>query len=245
MKSFLLVVSFILVGALSAFAITLDEVLAKNLEARGGLAKLKGITSLSFDGTMSMAQGMEMTFTQSTKRPSKYRMDLTVQGMSMIQAYDGTTAWAVSPMAGNKPEKQPATEAKRLAEQADMDGLLVDWKTKGYTLELVGPEDIDGATAYKIKVTDKDKDVKFVFIDATTWLDAKLSMRINMMGQEADVDLFLSNYQDVAGVQTPMQMEMRQDGQVMMVITYSNPKVNVDIPDSRFAFPAESPVKKN
>ena len=66
-----------------------------------------------------------------------------------------------------------------------------------------------------------------------------------MMGQEADVDLFLSNYQDVAGVQTPMQMEMRQDGQVMMVITYSNPKVNVDIPDSRFAFPAESPVKKN
>ena len=188
---------------------------------------------------------MEMTFTQSTKRPSKYRMDLTVQGMSMIQAYDGTTAWAVSPMAGNKPEKQPATEAKRLAEQADMDGLLVDWKTKGYTLELVGPEDIDGATAYKIKVTDKDKDVKFVFIDATTWLDAKLSMRINMMGQEADVDLFLSNYQDVAGVQTPMQMEMRQDGQVMMVITYSNPKVNVDIPDSRFAFPAESPVKKN
>ncbi len=209
------------------------------------MSKLKAIKSLSLDGTMSMAQGMEMTFSQATKRPSKYRMDLTVQGMSMIQAYDGTTAWSVSPMAGNKPEKQPAAEAKRLAEQADMDGLLVDWKSKGYTLELVGPEDIDGATAYKIKVTDKDNDVKFVFIDATTWLDVKLSMRISMMGQEADVDLLMSNYQDIAGVQTPMQMEMRSEGQVMMVITYSNPKVNLEIPDSRFAFPTESPVKKN
>lgn len=245
MRSLFITAVVLCFGAFAASAITLDEVIAKNIEARGGLSKIKALTSLSFDGTMSMAQGMDLNFTQSQKRPRMFRMDMSFQGMSMTNAYDGTTAWSINPMAGNKPEKQPAQEAKRLADQADMDGVLVDWKTKGYTLELVGPEDVDGATAYKIKITDQDKDVKFLFIDAITWLDVKMSMRINMMGQEADVEMMMSNYQEIAGVQVPMLMEMRAEGQVVMTMSYSNPKVNVEIPDSRFAFPAEAPAKKN
>lgn len=245
MRRFLLALTVLCLGALTSSAITLDEIIAKNIEARGGLAKIKSLKTLVMDGTMSMAQGMDLNFTQIQKRPLKFRMDMSFQGMSMISAYDGTTAWSINPMAGNKPEKQPASEAKRMAEQADMDGLLVDWKTKGYTVELVGPEDIDGATAYKIKITDKDNDVKFLYIDATTWLDVKLSMRISMMGQEADVDMMLSNYQDVAGVQMPMLMEIRSEGQTVMSMSYSNPKVNTDIPDSRFAFPGETPATKN
>ncbi|MBK6292131.1 MAG: hypothetical protein IPH85_11650 [Ignavibacteria bacterium] len=245
MRRLLLALTVMCLGVLTSSAITLDEIIAKNIEARGGLAKIKSLKTLVMDGTMSMSQGMELNFTQTQKRPMKFRMDMSFQGMSMVTAYDGTTAWGINPMAGNKPEKQPASEAKRMADQADMDGLLVDWKDKGYLLELVGPEDIDGATAYKIKITDKDKEVKFIYIDATTWLDVKLSMRISMMGQEADVDMMMSNYQEVGGVQMPMLMEMRSEGQTILSMSYSNPKVNTDIPDSRFAFPGETPAKKN
>lgn len=245
MRNFLLALTVLFVGGfLSASAITLDEVISKNLSARGGLDKIKAVKSYTMDGSMSMAQGMELNFTQSIKRPLKFRMDMSFQGMSIITAYDGTIAWTVNPMAGNKAEVSPAKEAKRLAERADMDGMLVGWKEKGYALELVGPEDIDGATAYKVKVTDQDKDVKFIYIDATTWLEVRMDMRVSMMGQEADVEMLMSNYQEVAGVQIPMAIEMRTDGQALMSMTYSNPKVNVDIPDSRFAFPVEKPATK-
>lgn len=242
MHRFLLIlaVAFIAVGNLSA--ITLEEILAKNLEARGGLSKIKAIKTYTVDGTMTMAQGMDLSFTQSMKRPMKYRMDMSFQGMSMITAFDGTTAWSKNPMAGNKVEKAPESEVKRMAEQADLDGVLVNSKDKGYKLELVGPEDIDGSTAYKIKVTDKDNEVSHLFIDAITWLEVMWSKNLSMMGQEADVEILFSNYQAVAGVQMAMLMEIRSEGQTIMSMTYSNPKVNEPISDERFAYPGETPA---
>lgn len=240
MQRFLLIlaVAFIAVGNLSA--ITLEEILAKNLEARGGLSKLKAINTYSVDGTMTMAQGMDLSFTQAMKRPMKYRMDMSFQGMSIVTAFDGTTAWSKNPMAGNKVEKAPESEVKRMAEQADLDGVLVNSKDKGYKLELVGPEDIDGSTAYKIKVTDKDNEVSHLYIDAITWLEVMWSKNISMMGQEADVDILFSNYQAVGGVQMAMLMEIRSEGQTVMSMTYSNPKVNEPISDDRFAYPGEA-----
>lgn len=238
----ILAVAFIAVGNLSA--ITLEEILAKNLAARGGKAKLEAIKTYTVDGTMTMAQGMDLSFTQAMKRPMKYRMDMSFQGMSMVSAFDGTTAWSKNPMAGNKVEKAPESEVKRMAEQADLDGVLINSKEKGYKLELVGTEDIDGSTAYKIKVTDKDNEVSHMFIDATTWLEIMWSKNISMMGQEADVEIMMSNYQDVGGVQMPMLMEIRSEGQTVMSMTYSNPKVNVPLSDDRFAFPGDAADEK-
>ena len=175
MQRFLLFITlaFVAVGNLSA--VTLEEILAKNLQARGGKSKLEAIKTYTVDGTMTMAQGMDLSFTQAMKRPLKFRMDMSFQGMSMITAFDGSVAWSKNPMAGNKVEKAPESEVKRMAEQADLDGVLVNSKDKGYKLELVGPEDIDGSTAYKIKVTDKDNEVSHIFIDAVTWLEVMWS----------------------------------------------------------------------
>lgn len=243
MRNLLAILTIAVVSTASAFAIDLDEVIAKATTARGGEKAIKSISSLVKEGTMSMAQGMELNFTETTKRPSKFRMDMSFQGMAITQAFDGTIAWAVNPMAGGKPEKAGSDEVKKMAEQADMDGELIDWKKKGYKLELVGSEDIDGSTAYKIKST-KDDETSFLYIDAVTWLLAKIDRKLSMMGQEADVEMVFSNYQDVNGVQMPMLMEIRSDGQTMMSMSYSSIKANVDVPDARFAFPSDD-AKKN
>jgi outer membrane lipoprotein-sorting protein len=240
MQRFLLTLAVAVFAVANMSAITLEEILAKNLAARGGKAKLEAIKTYTVDGTMSMAQGMDLSFTQSMKRPMKFRMDMSFQGMSMVTAFDGTTAWSKNPMAGNKVEKAPESEVKRMAEQADLDGVLVNSKEKGYKLELVGSEDIDGSTAYKIKVTDKDNEVSHLFVDAVTWLEVMWSKSMSMMGQEADVEILMSNYQDIAGVQMPMLMEIRSEGQTIMSMTYSNPKVNEPIADDRFAFPGDA-----
>jgi len=243
MRKLLAALALVLIGATTSFAIDLDEIIAKANAARGGEKAIKTITSLVQEGTMSMAQGFELNFTQTTKRPNKFRMDMMFQGSAITQAFDGTTAWSVNPMAGGKPEKAGSEEVKEMADRADMDGELIDWKSKGYKLELVGSEDIDGSTAYKIKST-KDDETSFIYIDAITWLMTKMEKKMNMMGQEADVEMVFSNYQDVNGVQMPMLMEIRNDGQTMMSMTYSSIKANVDVPDGRFAFPGDESSKK-
>ncbi len=237
MRTLILTLFATIVATSSAFSITLEEIMAKNVAARGG-DKLKAVQTFVIDGRMSMAQGMELKMTQTVKRPNKIRMDMTVQGMSIIQAFDGTTGWAVNPMSGGVPEKLSEAEGKNLKDRANIDGMLASAIASGHKVELIGLEDLDGASAYKIKVTDTDNDVSYVFIDATTWLETQVRTKTTMMGQEADVEIVFTSYQEVGGVQFPMEIEMRADGETFMTISYSNPKINVDVPDSRFAFPA-------
>lgn len=243
MRLIVATIALLVVGATSSFAIDLEEVISKANAARGGEKAIKAITTVVKEGTMSMAQGMELNFTETTKRPSKFRMDMSFQGMAIVQAFDGTTAWSLNPMNGGKPEKAGAEEVKKMVEQADMDGELIDWKKKGYKLELVGTEDIDGSTAYKIKST-KDDETSFIYIDAVTWFLAKIDKKMSMMGQEAEVEMVFSNYQDVNGVQMPMLVEIRSDGQTMVSMSYASIKANTDVPDARFAFPSEDGSKK-
>lgn len=237
MKSLALFACILALSYSTAFGITADEIIEKSINARGGLSKIKALDSYQADGTISTIQGMEMTFSQVLKRPRKFRMDMSVMGMSIITAFDGTTAWNVNPMTGSKAEKSTGQEQQRLEDQADIEGALVDWKEKGLKIELAGSEDVEGMPAYKLKVTKKTGEVKHIYIDATTWLEVKMSSHTSVMGQEADIDMIFSDYRDVAGVQIPMLIEMRSEGSTIMTMTFSSIKANIDIPDARFAFP--------
>jgi len=137
---------------LPVFGQTVDEILAKNFAARGGLEKIRATQSYKMTGKM-VVQGMELPFTLLSARPDLMRMDMTLQGKSMVQAYDGETAWMINPMAGGDAEKLPEDQTKSFREQGEFDGPLVDYKTKGHTVELIGKEEIEGTEAYKLKVT--------------------------------------------------------------------------------------------
>ena len=238
-----LVALFVIVTT-SAFAIDAKDIIAKNIEAKGGLAKIKAINTLVREGVMAAGQGMELKFTQTFKRKNKMRMDIAFQGMNIVSACDGVMAWSLNPMAGNKPEKQSAEEVKEALEQADFDGDLVDFVEKGKKIEYVSTEDIDGTTAYKLKITAKDGKESFLYIDATTNLEMRLDTKFSMMGQEGDVEMIFSNFEDVNGVPMANLVEMRSEGQTVMSMTYTSNKANVDVPDSSFAFPAEEGGKK-
>ena len=87
-------------------------------------------SQLRFTGKMLVNQGqLELTYTQTKKRPGRIRAESTLQGMTLVQAYDGAEGWKISPFQGRKdPEKMSADEAKSLIEDAEIDGPLVDWE---------------------------------------------------------------------------------------------------------------------
>jgi hypothetical protein len=219
---------------------TADEIINKHLEARGGKDKIKAVQTTRVTGKMVMGQGMEAPFTMEQARPNKMRMEFTIQGMTGVQAYDGKAGWAVMPFMGKKdPEPMSADDVKQLEEQADMDGILVDYKEKGHQVESLGKVDVEGTPAYKLKVTQKNGDVVNVYIDADSWLELKREGKTKVRGQEIESETTFGDYKPVEGLVFPFSIEQKAKGMPGgMTLTVSKIEVNPSVGGDRFAMPA-------
>lgn len=225
---------------------TVDELLAKYYQAMGGLEKLKALNTMRVTGTFSAGPGVDAPFTMERKRPGKSRMEFTLQGMTGIRAFDGEKTWAVMPFMGKKdPEVGSDEENKNAQEDADFDGSLVDYKTKGHTVELVGKESVEGADAYKLKVTKKNGKIEYDYIDAETYLLVKHEAKVNRQGTELDGETTFSDYKDVDGYMQPFSMESGAKGMPQkQKMTFTKIELNVPLDDSRFAVPAGADTTK-
>ncbi|HEV8577962.1 MAG TPA: hypothetical protein VGX68_02670 [Thermoanaerobaculia bacterium] len=224
----------------AAWAQTADEIIEKHLQAMGGKEKLKAVQSERITGKMVMGQGMEAPFTMEMARPNKMRMEFTIQGMTGVQAFDGKTGWSVMPFMGKtEPEAIPDEDVKRMEEQADIDGLLLDYKEKGRQVEYAGKEDLEGTPVHKLKVTQKNGDVVYVYIDAEQYLQLKQSGKTKIRGQEVESETTFGDFKPVEGLVFPHSIEQKAQGMPSgMVMTISKIEVNPGLTDSRFTMPA-------
>ena len=224
--------------AAAASAETADDVIAKNVAARGGMDKIKAIQSLDMK-IKANQQGLEFPGKMELKRPERVRLEMTIQGKTIVQAYDGKTAWMIMPFLGSPdPQAMSADDAKDVVEQADMDGPLVDYKAKGHAVELVGKEDVDGSPAYKLKISLKNGDVEYAYIDTETGLQVKETSKRKQQGSEVEVDSYMTNFKAVNGVLFPFAVENKVGGKSVGQFTIDDVKANVPIEDGIFAMPA-------
>lgn len=221
----------------AAGAETAEDLVRKSIGARGGLEKIRAIRSI--EETISTNQmGADLTGRIVMKRPGRLRIELNFQGKTMIRACDGKTAWSVVPFHGSPdPQEMPADEAKSLFEQADMDGPLVDFGSKGNRIELLGREDVEGALADKLKVTNARGDVSYLYLDAETGLRVRQSSKRRQQGSEVDVDTYLTNYKAVEGVLFPYSIDTRIQGKSAGRVLVHDIKLNVALDDAIFTMP--------
>ena len=233
-----------LVGAAaSARAMTADELIARNVEARGGLAKLRAIQSLKATGTARMGRGdsvRETVFTLLQKRPGLLRRERFMQGLTAITAFDGEVGWSLQPFGGRRePQKLPPDVLKSLRIDADIDGPLVDYKAKGHSVEYLGTEDVDGTDAHKLKVILQNGDILYVYLDPDAFLEIRVVSQENVRGVEEESETDLGNYELVNGVYMPFSLESGdRGGPKGYKITLDKIEANVAIDDSLFHFPA-------
>jgi hypothetical protein len=224
-------------------ALTLDELVAKNIEAKGGADALRALQSLRSNGKMIVNEGqLELAYLQTKKRPGEIRTEFTLQGMTAVQAYDGKEGWKISPFQGRKdPEKLSADDAKSLIEDAEIDGPLVDWKAKESTLEYLGREDVDGTSAYKIKVVRKNGDVNFVYLDPDHFLEIRILTQRIRHGAQEEVEEDISDYEKIGGVFVPFSLEAGRKGDPdKQKIVIEKAETNVPVDDAIFHFPASA-----
>lgn len=227
----------------SLLAQSADEIIAKNIQARGGADKLKTVQSIKTTATMTMGPGMELAGTVIQKRPMLARMEFSLQGMTAVQAYDGKDAWQIMPFMGKKdPELMSAEEGKETEEMADVDGPLVDYKSKGHQVELLGKEKIEGTDAYKLKLTLKNGDVQTIYIDADSFLQIKEVDKRTIRGSETETESSIGDYKEVNGILFPFAVESAIKGtDQKQKITISKIELNVPVDDSIFKMPAAAP----
>ncbi len=222
---------------------SVDEIIAKNLQARGGADKLKSVKSIKSTATMSMGPGIEAPGTLIQKRPALARLEFTVQGLTAVQAYDGKNGWQIMPFMGKKdPELMSADEAKEIEENADLDGPLVDYKSKGHQVELQGKEKIEGTDAYKLKVTLKNGDVQTIYIDSDSFLDIKEVTKRTVRGTEQEIESAIGDYKPVEGIMFPFAVESGIKGtDQKQKLTITKVELNVPADDSLFKMPVAAP----
>lgn len=239
-----ILLSALLYGAClpTAQALTVDELVAKNIEARGGLDALRAIRSIKSTGRLNFSGGdfsVDLGVVSYSERDAKLRMEASIQGLTQVTAYDGKDAWTINPFQGRRdPERMSAEDAKGLQVQADIDGPLVDWKQKGHTVEYLGTEDVDGTEAHKLKVSLANGDLQYRYLDPDYFLEILVVNQSKRRGVETEMETELGNYEKVAGVYIPFAQESGpKGGRRGQKILIEKAEVNVEIDDALFAFP--------
>lgn len=236
--------SALLLGAIasSASALTVDELVSKNIEARGGIDAIRAIQSIKASGRMNFSGGdfsIDLGFVSMNERDAKVRSEASIQGLTQVTAYDGKEAWTINPFQGRRdPERMSAEDAKGLEVQADIDGPLVDWKQKGHQVEYLGTEDMDGTEAHKLKVTLKNGDIQYRYLDPDYFLEILVVNQSRRRGVETEIETEMGNYEKVGGVYMPFAMESGpKGGQRGQKILIEKAEANVDLDDALFAYP--------
>jgi hypothetical protein len=235
------VLAALLVGcaAVPAAAQDAQSLISKNLEARGGETALSAIKAISFEGRTIFPGDFEVAYKETRAQfgpQAADRVDMTVQGFDLIQAYDGRGgAWRVNPFQGRKdPEKMSADEVRAMADSALIEGPLLASRHDGSHVEYLGREDFDWTLAYKLRVTQKDGDQFTYWLDPDTFLEIKIEETRKLRGAEQTSDTELGDYEKVAGVYFPMSVESWQQGQdkqrqrTVIATGEANPQVSAD-----------------
>jgi len=233
-------------AAAPAHAYTVEELAAKNAEAKGGLAALHAIQSLRQSGKLLVNNDqIQLGYVEIKKRPGQVRAEASLQGLTAVQAWDGSQAWQIQPFQGRKdPEQQPVDDVKDLIDDADFDGPLVDYAAKHYKLDYLGTEDVDGTEAYKVQVTQPNGDVLYVYLDPDYFLEIRIVARHLVRGAPKETLTDFGDYEKINGVYFPFSIISGDKSSTdRQKVQYDKGEANSVADDAPFRFPA-APAKK-
>ena len=219
-----------MLASVFTFAQTAEEIVAKHVEAIGGATAWKKINSLSYEGKMTV-QGAEVNVTLTVLNGKGVRQNISVMGLTGYQIITPTAGWNFMPFQGQtSPEPMTADELKQSADDLDVQGKLIDYKSKGNTVEYLGKDDVEGTECFKLKITSKAGNIETVFIDPKSYYIVRSVAKRTANGQESDVPTDLSNYKKLPeGIVVPFSITL-PFGELVI----SKADVNKQIDESTF-----------
>ena len=230
---------------------TAAQIISKNVAARGGLKAWRAVNTLAMSGRVEAggANNDALPFTMKMKRPNMSRLEITFEGKTALQVYNGEQGWKVRPFLGrDEVESFTPAQAKAASEWQELDGPLIDYSSKGTKVKLQGTENVEGHRTYKLLLTLKSGDQRHVWIDASSYLERKIDGEPRMLdGKLHNVAILYNDYKTEKGLTLPHVIETVVEGskqphsmfidhvtinQAMGSATFSKPQIAVAMPAS-------------
>jgi len=265
--------------ALRPSPLTAEQIIEKNVEARGGLSAWRAVQTLTMVGMMdagpakipaaeyqpasqqlakaenrAMARAaleeqrrnegkpmkmVQLPFAMEQKRGRKQRVELEFQGQKAVQTYDGAHGWKLRPFLGrNEAEPFNADEEKVAAQAQDLDGPLIDYKSKGTRVAVEGIEPVEGRDAYNLRLTLANGTTRHVWVDATSFLEVKIDGTRRLDGKQVPLATFIRDYRSVNGLKVPFLTETQVSGvKYSEKVQIEKVSLNTPLDDARFGKP--------
>ncbi len=245
---------FLFLFTISSFGLQaqdLDEILKNYYENIGGVEAWTSLESMRITGKSSM-QGMEFPVSVTSAKPNKSKVEVNIMGKQLVEAFDGTHAWAIDPFSGGGGEGAPMAQKKneeetKEAAKEEFEDRLINYKEKGNKVTLEGKEELEGSETYKVKLVTKGGDEYFYFFDTENFVPIMMRAFAGagpMKGQAFDI--FFSDYNEVEGsdIIIPYSTEIKMNGQTIRNMLIEKIELNVEIEEDFFSFPEKEAVKK-
>ena len=219
----------------AAQAQSVDEIVSRNIEAKGGAALLAATTSVRTVGTGNM-QGAAVTVSSVSKRPSFFRNEMEMGGQKLVQGFDGTTLWVA---AGNMPPQAlpPGPQTESLKHSSQIDSPLLNYKEKGTKIDLGEPLTESGRTYHHLIVTPRTGPAMHYYIDSATNLESKMIIDVEDGGQKMKMEMRFSNFKAIDGRTVPFTVSQYVNGKEVGQMHFEKVEFNVPLDDSIFRMP--------
>jgi hypothetical protein len=228
---------FYLPGQEADASLTLAQVLERHQAARQSSGT--PVATLQAKGTLGLL-GLKLPLQMTFARPRSARLEADMQGLKLILAYNGETAWTQSPMQGIlEPEALAPEAGEAIGLFADfLWGLLADSEAKGWTVTLEGIEKVERDETYKLKLDRGDGEVRYLFLGGEDFLERKIHLEAVFMGSQQVIDALLSDYGREAGILVPRQITILTGGAEAATVSIDGVEANIELVGDPFALPA-------
>ena len=193
-----------LICCLPLSAQDLDKLLEKYYAARGGLEKLRTVSSLQMEGTLEV-NATQMPI-KIMARENQVRLEIQSGGVDIIKIFDGQDGWQINPMLGTiRPQKLRGKELAHLKDLADLTGPLVDPSKKGHRLTYLGTDHDGKQTVHRIKVLTATGRLRIYALDS----ESGLPLFLDETGEGKVIARYLET-QAINGVLFPTKVQVGQ-----------------------------------
>ncbi|MDA1191795.1 MAG: hypothetical protein O3A46_08955 [Candidatus Poribacteria bacterium] len=227
---------FGVIGSASSQGITANDVIARHLDAVGGLKRLDAMKTLRLTGTVTPRQDFQLSLIVSKKRPNKIHVEFAPPGgQSAFGSYDGETAWEINPFDDlPDPVIVVGSQLEEWERTAEFHGPLVHYRESGHKVVYVGVED----GREHLILTFKQGGDMHLFLDAKTHLLVETRMyRALRGGDMTTITQRFRDYRKIEGVQFAFEREETAKNGHREVIKWEKIEVGVELDDALFALP--------
>jgi hypothetical protein len=223
----------------TASAQQVDEIIAKYCQATGGRDKWSTVKTMRLYGSIEMAPGLlaPVTIVNSNAPVRLSYFDFTMQGMKMISCMRGNEGWVYEPFEGKR-EVDPMSpdDVREQILNSDPQDLFINYATKGYTIDYLGMDDIEGVDVHKLRLMTHDGDMVYYYMDATSGYLLKRTIRMRFKDKEKQLSQVYSDYRKIScGLSIPHNIQIlgdegqEQGAPIIITKVEINPSISADI----------------